>query len=78
MVVDGDRLLVVETGLQQVTAIDLATGATSPVIIGLDYSDRVPDGFFPYGSMSGVDVTDRWIYVSDDGVNQVFKFHKRR
>ena len=78
MTVDGDRLLVVETELQQVTAIDLATGATSPVIVGLDYSDRVPDGFFPFGSMSGVDVTDRWIYVSDDGVNQVFKFHKRR
>lgn len=78
MVVDGDRLLVVETGRQQVTAIDLATGDTSPVIVGLDYSDRVPEGFFPFGLMSGVDVTDRWIYVSDDGVNQVFKFHKRR
>lgn len=78
MVVDGDRLLVVETGLQQVTAIDLATGATSPVIVGLDYSGRNPEGFFPYGTMSGVDVTDRWIYVSDDGVNQVYKFHKRR
>ena len=78
MVVDGDRLLVVETGLGQVTAIDLATGDTSPVIVGLDYSDRVPEGFFPFGTMSGVDVTDRWIYVSDDGVNQVFKFHKRR
>ena len=78
MVVDGDRLLVVETGLQQVTAIDLATGATSPVIVGLDYSDRIPEGFFPFGIMSGVDVTDRWIYVSDDGVNQVYRFHKRR
>jgi sugar lactone lactonase YvrE len=78
MVVDGDRLLVVETGLQQVTAIDLATGDTYPVIVGLDYSDRNPEGFFPFGMMSGVDVTDRWIYVSDDGVNQVYKFHKRR
>lgn len=78
MVVDGDRLLVVETGLGQVTAIDLANGATSPVIVGLDYSDRIPEGFFPFGIMSGVDVTDRWIYVSDDGVNQVYKFHKRR
>jgi len=78
MTVDGDRLLVVETGLQQVTAIDLATGATSPVIVGLDYSDRVPANFFPFGMISGVDVTDRWIYVSDDGVNKVYKFHKRR
>ncbi len=78
MVVDGDRLLVIETGLQRVTAIDLTTGAASPVIVGLDYSDRIPEGFFPYGMMSGIDVTDRWIYVSDDGVNQVYKFHKRR
>jgi sugar lactone lactonase YvrE len=78
MVVDGDRLLVVETGLRQVTAIDLASGVTSPVIVGLDYSDRIPDGFFPFGMMAGVAVTDRWIYVSDDGVNQLYKFHKRR
>ena len=78
MVVDDDRLLVVETGLRQVTAIDLATGHTSPVIVGLDYSDRIPQEFFPFGMLSGVDVTDRWIYVSDDGVNQVYKFHKRR
>ena len=47
MVVDGDRLLVVETGRQQVTAIDLATGDMSPVIVGLDYSDRVPDRVLP-------------------------------
>jgi hypothetical protein len=78
MAVDGERLLVVETGRQQVTAIDLATGDTYPVIVGLDYSARNPEGFFPFGMMSGVDVTDRWIYVSDDGVNQVYKFHKRR
>ncbi len=78
MALDGDRLLVVETGLQQVTAIDLATGEASPVIVGLDYSGRDPEGFFPFGSMSGVDVTDRWIYVSDDGVNLLYKFHKRR
>ena len=77
MVVDGTRLLVVETGKQQVTAIDLATGDASPVIVGLDYSGRNPEGFFPFGMLSGVDVTDRWIYVSDDGVNQVYKFHKR-
>ena len=78
MVVDGDRLLVVETGLQLVTAIDLATGAATPVIVGLDYSERIPEGFFPFGMMAGVDVTDRWIYVSDDGVNQLYKFHRRR
>jgi sugar lactone lactonase YvrE len=78
MVVDGDRLLVVETGRQQVTAVDLATGATSPVIVGLDYSDRIPEGFFPFGIMSGIDVSHRWIYVSDDGVNKVYKFFKFR
>jgi hypothetical protein len=78
MTVDGDRLLVVETGAQQLTAIDLATGATSAVIVGLDYSDRVPTGFFPFGIMSGVAVGERSIYVSDDGVNKVYEFRRRR
>ena len=45
--VDGDRLLVVEPLLEQVTAIDLATGATSPLIVGLDYSDRSRKGSSP-------------------------------
>lgn len=76
--VDGDRLLVVEPPLGQVTAIDLATGAKSPVIVGLDYPDRIPDGFFPFGSMSGVAVGDRSIYVSDDGVNKVYEFPRNR
>jgi sugar lactone lactonase YvrE len=78
MAVDGDRLLVVETGRQQVTAIDLATGETSPAIVGLDYSDRVPEGFFPFGMMSGVAVGERSIFVSDDGVNQVYEFRRSR
>jgi sugar lactone lactonase YvrE len=78
MAVDGDRLLVVETGLKQVTAIDLATGDTSAAIVGLDYSDRIPEAFFPYGLMSGVEVgPDRSIYVSDDGVNKVYEFRRR-
>jgi sugar lactone lactonase YvrE len=78
MTVDGDRLLVVETGRQQVTAIDLATGDTSPVIVGLDYSDRIPEGFFPFGIMSGVTVgANNSIYVSDDGVNKVYEFRRR-
>lgn len=78
MVVDGDRLLVVETGRQQVTAIDLETGDTSPVIVGLDYSDRIPVGFFPFGIMSGVTVgANNSIYVSDDGVNKVYEFRRR-
>ncbi len=78
MTVDGDRLLVVETGRQQVTAIDLTTGDMSPVIVGLDYSDRIPEGFFPFGIMSGVAVGERSIYVSDDGVNKVYEFRRRR
>jgi DNA-binding beta-propeller fold protein YncE len=76
MVVDGDRLLVVETGRQQVTAINLATGAKSPVIVGLDYSDRIPANFFPFGIMSGVAVSGRSIFVSDDGVNEVYEFRR--
>ena len=76
MAVDGHRLLVVETGIGQVTAIDLATGNTSPVIVGLNYSDRIPEGFFPFGLMSGVAVGERSIYVVDDGVNQVYEFRR--
>ncbi|HSF84221.1 MAG TPA: hypothetical protein VLG28_01005 [Acidimicrobiia bacterium] len=78
MTVDGDRLLVVEPVLKQVTGIDLATGDRYPVIVGLDYSDRVPEGFFPYGNMSGVAIGDNGsIYVSDDGVNTVYEFRRR-
>jgi sugar lactone lactonase YvrE len=78
LAVDGDRLLVVETGAQQVTAVDLATGDKSAVITGLDYTARNPEGFFPYGSMSGVAVgPDRSIFVSDDGVNKVYEFRRR-
>ncbi len=76
--VDGDRLLVVEPPLQQVTAIDLATGDMSPFIVGLDYSDRIPEGFFPFGIMSDVAVGERSIFVSDDGVNGVFEFPRNR
>ena len=50
----------------------------SPAIVGLDYSARNPDGFLPYGMMSDVDVDDKWIYVSDDGINQVWKFRKKK
>ncbi len=72
--VDGDRLLAIETGRKQLTAIDLATGEQSALIVGLDYSDRVPRGSFPFGTMSGVAVGDGSIYVSDDGVNNVYEF----
>jgi sugar lactone lactonase YvrE len=78
LAVDGERLLVVETGLQRVTAIDLATGDWSPVIVRLDFSARIAEGFFPYGLMSGVAVgSDRSIYVSDDGVSKVYRFRRR-
>ncbi len=76
--VDGDRLLVVETGAQQVTAVDLATGEKSAAIVGLDYTARNAEGFFPFGILSGVTVgADQSIYVSDDGVNKVYEFRRR-
>ncbi len=79
LALDGDRLLVVEPPLKQVTAIDLATGEQYPAIVGLDYSDRVPDGFFPYGIAAGVAVgANRSIYVADDGVNKVYEFRRPR
>ena len=77
LAVDGDRLLVVETGLQQVTAIDLATGDRAAAIVGLDYSDRIPQDFFPFGMVGSVAVGDNGsIYVSDDGVNKVYEFRQ--
>ena len=77
LAVDGDRLLVVETGKQQVTAVDLATGEMSAVITGLDFSGVPPEGFLPFGAMSGVAVgPDGAIYVSDDSVNSVYRFER--
>ena len=77
LAVDGDRLLAVETGRQQVTAINLDTGEQSAAIVGLDFTARVPEGFFPFGSMSGVAVgPDNSIFVSDDGVNTVHRFRR--
>ncbi len=77
MAVDDDRLLVVETGTQQVIAIDLATGDTSPVITGLDFSAPVVEGFLPTGMLSDVTIgPDGAIYVSDDGVNSVYRFER--
>ena len=77
LAVDGNRLLAVETGRQRVTAIDLDTGEQSAAVVGLDFSDRVPEGFFPFGFMSGVAVgPDRSIVVSDDGVNTVLLFRR--
>lgn len=77
MTLDGDRLLVVETGAQQVTAVDLATGEKSPVITGLDYSATATEGFLPIGIVSGVAVgPDGAIYVTDDGVNSVYRFER--
>jgi len=78
LAIDGDRLLVVEPILKQVTAIDLATGVASPAIVGLDYSGRDPEGFFPFGLMSGIAVNDQSIYVADDGVNKLYQFHRIR
>ncbi len=75
MAVDGDRLLVAEPTLKRITAIDLATGAKSVVIDGLDYSDRIPQDYVPFGMVASIAVgSDGTIYVSDDGVNQVYAF----
>jgi hypothetical protein len=77
LAVDGDRLRAVETGRQQVTAIDLDTGEQSAAIVGLDFTARVPERFFPFGSMSGVAVgPNNSIFVSDDGVNTVHRFRR--
>jgi hypothetical protein len=56
LAVDGSRLLVVEEGLDRVAAIDLATGAVTPVIEGLDLGSRVTPGALPHGIFNGVTV----------------------
>jgi sugar lactone lactonase YvrE len=75
LALDGDRLLVVEEGLDRVAAIDLATGAVTPVIEGLDLGGRPVPGTFPHGHFNGVAVgPDGSIYVSADGSNSVTRF----
>jgi sugar lactone lactonase YvrE len=74
LAVDGDRLLVVETGTGRVLGIDLATGARSEVIVGLDFTLDNPEGFFPFGNISSVAVGNGSIYVSADGTNTVHRF----
>ena len=76
LAVDGDRLLVVEEGLDQVSAIDLASGAVTPAIVGLDLGPPVLEGFAPFGTVTGVAVGDDGaIYVTQDGaINALFKF----
>jgi sugar lactone lactonase YvrE len=77
LAVDGDRLLVAETGLQQGRR-SIWRQDRSAVVVGLDYTARVPEGFFPYGNMAGVAVgSNGAMYVSDDGVNKVCKFLER-
>ncbi len=74
--VDGARLLVVEEGLDQVSAIDLASGEKSPVIVNLDLGPPPLEGFAPFGSITGVAIGDDGaIYVTQDNeVNALLKF----
>lgn len=73
---DGDRLLVVEEALDQVTAIDISTGATTTVVQGLDLGSRVVPETLPHGIFNGVTATGNGIYVTDDGANAVYEFRR--
>jgi DNA-binding beta-propeller fold protein YncE len=77
LAVDGDHLLVVEEGLDRVSAIDRTTGAVTPVINGLDLGSPVIPGALPHGIFNGVAVGPNGsIYVSDDGANAVYEFNQ--
>jgi len=76
LAVDGDRLLVVEEGADRVSAIDLASGAVTPVIDGLELGDRVVPAGVPHGNFNGVAANDGAIYVSEDGTNSVHEFKR--
>jgi hypothetical protein len=38
--------------------------------------DLVPEGFFPFGNVSSIALARTSVYVSDDGVNQVWEFRR--
>ena len=77
LAVDGGRLLVVEEGRDRVSAIDLATGAVTPVIEGLSLGSRVIPTAPPHGVFNGVTVgPNASIYVTDDGANAVYEFKR--
>ena len=74
---DGGRLLVVEEGRDQVSAIDLVSGDVTTVITGLDLGSRVVPGALPNGIFNGVTVGPNGsIYVSADGANAVYEFNR--
>lgn len=59
------------------SAIDLATGAVTPVIEDLDLGSRVAPGALPNGIFNGVAVgADGSIFVSADGTNTVYEFKR--
>lgn len=77
LALDGNRLLVVEEGEDQVSAIDLSSGAVTTVIEGLTLGSRVTPGALPNGIFNGVTVAASGsIYVSDDGANAVYEFKR--
>jgi DNA-binding beta-propeller fold protein YncE len=71
---DGTTLLVVEEGIDQVTAIDLATGdrrAAAHLALG----DRYPPGLQPYGQFTGIAVTSGGTFwVSSDVDNVLYHY----
>ena len=54
LALDGNRLLVVEEWADRVSAINLTTGAVTPVIQGLDLGARVVPTALPYGIFNGI------------------------
>ena len=76
LALDGDRLLVVEEGLDRVSAIDLSSGEVAPVVEGLDLGGRVIPHSLPYGAFNGIAVgpPDGSIFVVEDVTNTVYEF----
>ena len=78
LALDGNRLLVVEEGADRVSAINLTTGAVTPVIQGLDLGSRVVPTALPHGIFNGITVASSGsIYVTADGDNTVHEFRRR-
>lgn len=67
----------VEEGRDRVSAIDLATGAVTPLIEGHSLGSRVIPTALPHGVFNGVTVgRNASIYVTDDGANALYEFKR--
>ena len=72
-VTDDGHLLVVESGVQRLSTIDLTTGQVTPIAEGLALGAPSWPGLPPTASFNGVAVDGRTIYVTGDIDNVLYR-----